>query len=84
MPKCFKFLLTFSIWETSKWILIAACFLIFTLPVEFAKMGWRNIDSTERVDQGREGRYSVLLGRVKVSMTRFSFLRDIKHQFYYS
>lgn len=53
MPKCFKFLLTFSIWETSKWILIAACSLIFTLSVEFAKMGWRNIDSTERVDQGR-------------------------------
>lgn len=55
MPKCFKVLLTFSIWETSKRILIAACFLIFTLSVVFAKVGWKNIDGVERVDQGWEG-----------------------------
>jgi len=52
MPKCFKFLLTFSIWEVSKWILIAAGSLIFTLWAEFAKMGGRNTDSVGRVDRG--------------------------------
>lgn len=54
-------------------VLIAACFLIFMLSVEFAKMGWRNIDSIERVVWGREGIVVCALGKSERQYDTFFF-----------